>query len=108
MENQFINNKNDILKILKSFSFIDEAYLFGSYAYGKPHQESDIDLCVVVKNGYDTGENFEKINFALFSFLCNRGVAHDLIMLDQKTKEDKKNDKKYVYYPIFHQGKKII
>jgi predicted nucleotidyltransferase len=25
-------------------------YLYGSHAYGHPHQDSDVDLCVVVEN----------------------------------------------------------
>ncbi|SFQ15340.1 nucleotidyltransferase domain-containing protein [Caldicoprobacter faecalis] len=28
---------------------VEKIYLFGSYAYGKPTEDSDIDLCVIVK-----------------------------------------------------------
>jgi len=27
---------------------VEEIYLFGSYAYGTPHKDSDLDICVVV------------------------------------------------------------
>ena len=29
---------------------VEQIYLFGSYAYGKPHKDSDLDLYVVVKD----------------------------------------------------------
>ena len=28
----------------------DQIWLFGSYAYGTPHKDSDIDLCIVMKD----------------------------------------------------------
>ena len=33
---------------LKSNSDIKQIFVFGSYAYGAPDEESDIDLCIVV------------------------------------------------------------
>ena len=30
---------------------VEQIYLFGSYAYGTPHRDSDIDLYVVLKDG---------------------------------------------------------
>lgn len=108
MKNKFIENKDLIIQIFRSFDFIEEAWLFGSYAYGQPTKESDLDLCVVVKNGMNTGENFEKVNFKLFSSFVNIGVCHDLIMLDQTTKKEEKDNVHYVYYPIFHYGKQLF
>ena len=29
---------------------VEQIYLFGSYAYGKPHKDSDLDLYVVIKD----------------------------------------------------------
>ena len=40
-------------KLVKSSNLpiqIDNAYLFGSYAKGTPHKDSDIDIAFVVKN----------------------------------------------------------
>lgn len=108
MENKFEKNKQDIINLFKSYDFIKEAWLFGSYAYGHPNEESDLDLCVVVQDSYDTGENFEKVNFALFSLLINRQTAHDLIMLDETTKRQEKDNPKYVYFPIFTQGIRLL
>jgi predicted nucleotidyltransferase len=31
---------------------VEQIFLFGSYAYGTPHKDSDLDLYVVVKDDY--------------------------------------------------------
>jgi predicted nucleotidyltransferase len=41
---KFIKN---YIKILKSQIKIEKVILFGSYAYGKQHRDSDIDLIVL-------------------------------------------------------------
>jgi predicted nucleotidyltransferase len=45
---------NEALKIAKNYVdlvrkafFVNRAYLFGSYVYGKPHKWSDIDIAIV-------------------------------------------------------------
>lgn len=37
----------NIIKGINSSTNADKIYLFGSYAYGNPNDDSDIDLCVV-------------------------------------------------------------
>jgi predicted nucleotidyltransferase len=44
---------------------IKKIYLFGSYAYGKPTKNSDIDLCVVINNRYNRLNTNVKIAMAL-------------------------------------------
>lgn len=48
----------DITSIVHSLQSINptKVILFGSYAYGKPHKDSDVDLLVVV----DTNKNFHQ------------------------------------------------
>jgi predicted nucleotidyltransferase len=50
------SDKIDLIKslILNSVNeeVIKKVYLFGSYAYGEPSEDSDIDLCVVIGNKY--------------------------------------------------------
>lgn len=45
-------------------------YLFGSYAYGKPHQDSDIDLLVVVERLEEPSYDVEARAYALLSGLA--------------------------------------
>jgi len=35
---------------------VEQIYLFGSYAYGMPHKDSDLDLYVVLKDEAETRE----------------------------------------------------
>ena len=45
-----MNNSKDINKLVKKISQtlkVEKIILFGSYAYGKTNEDSDIDLCVI-------------------------------------------------------------
>jgi predicted nucleotidyltransferase len=33
--------------------YLKKIYLFGSYAYGKPNEDSDIDIFVIIDDNYD-------------------------------------------------------
>ena len=46
---------------------IKKIYLFGSYAYGKPTKNSDIDLCVVINNRFDRLKANINISRTLFN-----------------------------------------
>jgi len=50
----YINEIKDDLETLKNIIIknvpTEQIYLFGSYAYGTPHKDSDIDVYVVVKD----------------------------------------------------------
>ena len=43
--------KKEIIQHLKPLN-LDKVILFGSHAYGTPHQDSDIDLYVVTKDDF--------------------------------------------------------
>lgn len=56
--------KNTIINIVPA----NEIYLFGSYAYGIPNNDSDIDIYVVIPDdGMRPLEAMQKIGFALYS-----------------------------------------
>jgi len=54
-ENQDISEKLSILidATIKEIPGIEKIYLFGSYAYGKPSVESDLDLMVITDKEID-------------------------------------------------------
>jgi predicted nucleotidyltransferase len=45
---------------------LKKIYLFGSYAYGKPNKDSDIDICIVFTDDTDITENYMKFAVPLF------------------------------------------
>jgi predicted nucleotidyltransferase len=60
---------------------IKKIILFGSHAYGKPHKQSDIDLCVIVPNSRKSRAMYLKIAIALFE---NRIMPVDLLVYNEK------------------------
>ena len=52
------NKKKEIIRHLEPLG-IEKVILFGSYAYGTPHQDSDIDLYVVTNDNY-MPQNFDE------------------------------------------------
>jgi predicted nucleotidyltransferase len=40
-----------LTELITSAIPVEQIYLFGSYAYGTPHKDSDLDLYVVLKDG---------------------------------------------------------
>jgi predicted nucleotidyltransferase len=45
---------------------IKKIYLFGSYAYGRPHKDSDIDICIVFTDDTDDNEAYLKFAVPLY------------------------------------------
>ena len=60
---------------------IKKIYLFGSYAYGKPTKNSDIDLCVIIKNNIDRLNTYLKIARSLY---INNIMPVDLLVYKEK------------------------
>jgi len=82
-----MNSKNIyIQQITESLQHINPylILLFGSYAYGTPHKDSDIDLLVVTNDNFMPQSFEEKLNISLkvkkHIFNINKLVAIDLIV----------------------------
>jgi predicted nucleotidyltransferase len=60
---------------------IKKIYLFGSYAYGRPTKDSDIDICVVINNDLNRSDVSRKIALSLFN---NDIVPVDLMIYREK------------------------
>lgn len=35
---------------INEVALVDRIYLFGSFAYGEPNEDSDLDLCIITEN----------------------------------------------------------
>jgi predicted nucleotidyltransferase len=47
-------------------NIIQKIYLFGSYAYGKPTKDSDLDICVILDNVEERNNVYLNISKALY------------------------------------------
>jgi len=67
---------------------IKKIYLFGSYAYGKPTEDSDIDLCVIIRNNLDRSKIYLEIARNLF---LNDIIPADILVYKEEIFYDIKN-----------------
>lgn len=66
------NELNDICRAIREAVDVNEIYLFGSYAYGTPHEDSDYDLCVVIPDsGMRPVDAIKKIRRVLYPMQTN-------------------------------------
>lgn len=83
-----------------------EIYLFGSYVWGKPDEESDVDLLVVV-DSCDPKKRYEAMAKGHRVLLEFRNLGKDILVLTKKEFDDISDDKSRMFYRIKHKGKKI-
>jgi len=80
-----INNKLNIIKeaILK-YVPANTIYLFGSYAYGKPNKNSDIDIYAVIPDNFD--KNIFDTLGEIANFVYPYGILNMDLFLVKKSK----------------------
>lgn len=95
---------NEVVKRLVDVYHPQEIYLFGSYAWGHPTEESDLDLLVVVENS--TQKRYERPIPGLLA-LFGMNISKDLIVSTQKEFSEHAEDASSFYFKIKHDGKRI-
>lgn len=79
-------------------------YLFGSYAWGIPTENSDLDLLIVVENSNQSP--YERAAAGHLA-LCGVGISKDIIVRTRKHFEKNSKDITTLSYKIKHEGKPI-
>ena len=103
--------KLEIIKKLEPLN-LNQIILFGSYAYGTPHKDSDIDLYVVTNDDF-MPQNFEEnMNIKLkviklLDELTDR-VAMDIIVHTQKMNEKFVELNSYFARTIYGKGQVLL
>ena len=84
-QNRYIDIITKKLRINKS---VKDAYVFGSYAYGKPDVDSDIDLLIILNRDGFLTEYKDRIdyrmNIAKSLYEVNKDIAIDILVYTQK------------------------
>lgn len=91
--------KNQIIEALKPLN-PEKIILFGSFAYGIPNEDSDIDICVV-KNDYKSKWE-EKLKIE--KLLDGIRIGKDILLPRISEYEFYKNEINSVYYDIDKKG----
>ena len=80
---------------------LEKIILFGSYAYGKPNEDSDLDLCIVEKSFDNIWEEKKKIR----AMLKNIKIPKDILVSNIEDYEFYKKEINSVYNDIDTKGK---
>ncbi|AEF83824.1 DNA polymerase, beta domain protein region [Treponema primitia ZAS-2] len=79
-------------------------YLFGSYAYGKPNEDSDIDIYTVLPDKY---KNTTEIYAKIIRELSDKNIFFiDLLLVNENIFNSRKND--YILENTIYNKGKII
>jgi predicted nucleotidyltransferase len=81
-----------------------EIYLFGSYAWGNPTDDSDLDILVVVEKS--DKKRYERPVVGLLA-LFGMNISKDLIVSTRDEFAKNSEDVSSLYYKIKHDGKRI-
>jgi predicted nucleotidyltransferase len=102
-----VNFKKDIQLIKETILKNIEAkyiYLFGSYAYGKPNENSDIDIYIVLPDKYN---NVTEIYAKIISELSDKDIFFiDLLLVNETIFNSRKND--YILEKTIYSKGKIL
>jgi predicted nucleotidyltransferase len=64
---------------------IRKIYLFGSYAYGEPDEDSDIDICIIINNKLSENKYYSKY---FYEFAINKIYPSDVFVFTEKNFEN--------------------
>ena len=101
-----IENKviNEVVRRLIDVYHPIEIYLFGSYAWGHPTDDSDLDLLVVVES---SGEKRYARPVAGLLALFGLNISKALIVSTRDEFARNAADKTSLYFKIKHDGKRL-
>ncbi len=88
-------------RLVKTYNPL-KIYLFGSYAWGHPDEDSDVDLLIVVEK---SDEKSYKRAIAGFDALFGLGISKDLLVLTNDEFEQRAHQKSTLMYKIKEEGK---
>jgi predicted nucleotidyltransferase len=80
---------------------LKKIYLFGSYAYGRPHKDSDIDICIVFSDDTDITDTYMRFAVPLF----DKGVTPVDKLVYHESEFNAKKEKKGIVNTIITKGK---
>jgi len=87
--------KREIPEKLKSLN-ADKIILFGSFVYGKPTEDSDIDICIIKNDFSNRKEEKRKARELLRSIR----IAKDIILIDEEYFYSH-SDKNWINTPLY-------
>lgn len=107
MDNKIENIKNQIVDRLKSIN-PELIILFGSYAYGTPNENSDLDFFLVTKDEFipDSLNKMIELKLSVSKLVreYQKQIPIDIITHTKPMSEKFKESQNYLYNDIFNRG----
>ena len=94
---------SQIIETIKESIQPDKIYLFGSYAYGNPKENSDLDICIIKNNFKDKQQELLKAKKSIF----NIGGAMDILLFNGIDFSKRQDIWGSVQYEVSHKGIKV-
>jgi uncharacterized protein len=101
-------DKNKIIFIVQKLVEIYQPkriYLFGSYAWGRPDDDSDIDMLIIVK---ESSEKFHQRMKPAYRALRGIKVPKDILVYTEKEFEQQSDEPSSLLFKIKAQGVKLF
>lgn len=92
---------DEVKKLLISTYDPIEIYLFGSYAWGRPHKQSDLDLCIIID---DYKKDRHQTLVDGYRALFDLDIAKDILVYSKKEFEAFSNDRTKFCHKIKNEG----
>ncbi len=93
---------DELIRQINNVAPVKKIYLFGSYAYGKPNKDSDIDLCIIVNDSKTRKRDLVKNIRKSISKVAKKPV--DILVYDQEQFLQRAKIKVTIEYKIFNEG----
>ena len=90
-----------LIKQINDVTSVNRIYLFGSYAYGEPDKESDIDLCII-NDGYVRKRDMIRIIRKSISKVAKKPV--DILVYEKEQFLQKAKFNSTIEYKIIKEG----
>ena len=91
-------------KLLETYNPL-EIYVFGSYAWGKPDEESDLDLLIVIDSYTDTWHN---LMVSGHKALARLGLAKDILLFSKEEFNEQATHVSTLCHKVKHEGIKLF
>lgn len=96
---------NNVIKEICSGFNISSIYLFGSYAYGNPNEESDLDICIITDD--KSKRKVEIMKQVRKSIAKVQSMPVDLLVYYSDEFNERAKSNYTLESQIFHEGVKL-
>ncbi len=96
------SNLQSVIEIVKNIIPLRAAYLFGSYAYGKPTKDSDFDIYLVADS--IDGSKHDKLVAIYGAIHGIAGKPTDILLNTKAHFDERKNYKGTIEYKVVKDG----